>query len=183
LCRRCVKTFGGIVFATSTKVIVFVVQTSRNMPGGDKAIRPEDNPKPFSTTNQPPNRGRKARVFSQLAKEWKERGIERATPEAVKEAFEYVLALHLLDVKDISGKIEDETNDMPMVVRLAAKELLGKKSLDILREMLDRAHGKSKQNVDLNVQNVTADDRELSDEQLDAMQKIIHGGTNATGDK
>ena len=101
----------------------------------------------------------------------------------MKEAFEYVLALHLLDVKDISGKIEDETNDMPMVVRLAAKELLGKKSLDILREMLDRAHGKSKQNVDLNVQNVTADDRELSDEQLDAMQKIIHGGTNATGDK
>ena len=146
-------------------------------------ITAEDNPKPFSTTNQPPNRGRKARVFSQLAKEWKERGIEQATPEAVKEAFQYVLALHLLDVKDISGKIEDETNDMPMVVRLAAKELLGKKSLDILREMLDRAHGKSRQNVDLTVQNVTADDRELSDEQLDAMQKIIHGGTNATSDQ
>lgn len=118
------------------------------MPGGDKAIRPEDG-KQFSTDYQPPNRGRKPRVFSQLAKEWKERGIERATPEAVREAFEYVLALHLLDVKDISGKIEDETNDMPMVVRLAAKELLGKKSLDILREMLDRAHGKPKQQTEL----------------------------------
>ncbi len=153
------------------------------MPPGRGNLRQEDNPKPFSNTNQPPNRGRKARVFSQLAKEWKERGIEQATPEAVKEAFQYVLALHLLDVRDISGKIEDEKNDMPMVVRLAAKELLGKKSLDILREMLDRAHGKSKQNVDLTVQNVTADDRELSDEQLDAMQKIIHGGTNVTGDK
>jgi hypothetical protein len=46
----------------------------------------------------------------------------------VKEAFQYVLALHLLDVKDISGKVEDETNDMPMVVRLAAKELLGQES-------------------------------------------------------
>jgi hypothetical protein len=137
----------------------------------------------FSTENQPPNPGRKARVFSQLAKEWKERGIEQATPEAVKEAFQYVLALHLLDVKDISGKVEDESNDMPIVVRLAAKELLGKKSLDILREMLDRAHGKSRQNVDLTVQNVTADDRELSDEQLDAMQKIIHGGTDSTGNK
>ena len=118
------------------------------MPPGRGNLRQEDNPKPFSTTNQPPNRGRKARVFSQLAKEWAERGIERATPEAVAEAFEYVLALHLLDVKDISGKVEDETNDMPMVVRLAAKELLGKKSLDILREMLDRAHGKSKQAVE-----------------------------------
>ena len=152
------------------------------MPGGDKAIRPEDG-KQFSKDYQPPNRGRKPRVFSQLAKEWKERGIERATPEAVKEAFEYVLALHLLDVKDISGKVEDETNDMPMVVRLAAKELLGKKSLDILREMLDRAHGKSKQNVDGSVQNVTASDRELTDDQLDAMQKIIHGGADTTGDK
>jgi hypothetical protein len=101
----------------------------------------------FSATNQPANRGRKARVFTQLAREWKERGIEQATPEAVKEAFQYVLALHLLDVKDISGKVEDETNDMPMVVRLAAKELLGKRSLDILKEMLDRAHGKSRQST------------------------------------
>lgn len=153
------------------------------MPGGDKAIRPEDG-KQFSSTYQPPNRGRKARVFSQLAKEWKERGIEQATPEAVKEAFQYVLALHLLDVKDISGKVEDETNDMPMVVRLAAKELLGKKSLEILREMLDRAHGKSRQNVDVTMQNVTVNDRELTDEQLDAMQQILNGGnTDATGNK
>lgn len=122
------------------------------MAKGYKNISTEDSAKTqFSVTNQPANRGRKPRVFSQLAKEWKERGIEQATPEAVKEAFQYVLALHLLDVKDISGKVEDETNDMPMVVRLAAKELLGKKSLDILREMLDRAHGKSRQSNDLNV--------------------------------
>ena len=153
------------------------------MPGGKANIKHEDGT-PFSTTNQPPNRGRKARVFSQLAKEWKERGIEQATPEAVKEAFQYVLALHLLDVKDISGKVEDETNDMPMVVRLAAKELLGKKSLEILREMLDRAHGKSRQNVDLTMQNVTVNDRELTDEQLDAMQQILNGGNaDATGNK
>ena len=155
------------------------------MPGGDKNIRPEDGVRTqFSATNQPPNRGRKARVFSQLAKEWKERGIEQATPEAVKEAFQYVLALHLLDVQDISGKVEDETNDMPMVVRLAAKELLGKKSLEILREMLDRAHGKSRQNVDVTMQNVTVNDRELTDEQLDAMQQILNGGNaDATGNK
>lgn len=114
-------------------------------------ITAEDNPKPFTSTNQPTKNGRKPRVFSQLAKEWKERGIEQATPEAVKEAFQYVLALHLLDVKDISGKVEDETNDMPMVVRLAAKELLGKKSLDILREMLNRAHGTPGNKTDLNV--------------------------------
>jgi len=137
----------------------------------------------FSSTNQPPNRGRKARVFSQLAKEWKERGIERATPEAVKEAFEYVLALHLLEVKDISGKVEDETNDMPMVVRLAAKELLGKKSLEILREMLDRAHGKAKQSVDMNVQNNTVNDGEFTPAQLDALEKIVGNGSSDVGNK
>jgi hypothetical protein len=148
------------------------------MPGGDKAIRPEDG-KQFSADYQPPNRGRKARVFSQLAKEWKERGIERATPEAVKEAFEYVLALHLLEVRDISGKVEDETNEMPMVVRLAAKELLGKRSLEILREMLDRAHGKAKQ-----VNEVTGKDGEklfnitpASAEQIDALLTAINGAS------
>ena len=31
---------------------------------------------------------------------------------------------------------------------MAAKELLGRRSLEILREMLDRAHGKAKQAVE-----------------------------------
>ena len=137
--------------------------------------------KQFSTTNQPPNRGRKARVFSQLAKEWAARGIEQATPEAVKEAFQYVLALHLLDVKDISGKVEDETNDMPMVVRLAAKELLGKKSLEILREMLDRAHGKSKQSVEHTGKNsgpISFDVSRLSPAEADAMLAMMDKAKN-----
>lgn len=117
------------------------------MPGGNKNIRGTDGNQ-FSSTNQPPNRGRKPKVFSQLSKEWQERGIERATPQAVAEAFEYVLALHAMDVREIAGDTKDETNDMPMVVRLAAKELLGRRSLEILREMLDRAHGKAKQAVE-----------------------------------
>jgi len=146
-------------------------------------ITAEDNPKPFSETNQPPNRGRKARVFSQLSKDWSARGIERATPEAVKEAFEYLLALHLGEVKDIAGKVEDEANDMPMVVRLAAKELLGKKALEILREMLDRAHGKSKQSVDMNVQNNTVNDGEFTPAQLDALEKIVGNGGSDIGNK
>ena len=107
-----------------------------------------DDGKQFSSTYQPANWGRKPKVFSQLSKEWQERGIERATPQAVAEAFEYVLALHALDVREIAGDTKDEANDMPMVVRLAAKELLGRRSLEILREMLDRAHGKAKQAVE-----------------------------------
>jgi len=137
----------------------------------------------FSSTNQPPNRGRKARVFSQLAKEWAERGIEQATPEAVKEAFQYVLALHLLDVKDISGKVEDEKNEMPMVVRLAAKELLGRRSLEILREMLDRAHGKAINRQELTGKNggalrVQFDVSKLSPGEADALLDLMEKAKN-----
>ena len=153
------------------------------MPGGNKNIRGTDG-NTFSSTNQPANRGRKPKVFTQLSKDWQERGIERATSHAITEAFEYLLALPLTEVKEIAGRADDEANDMPMVVRLAAKELLGKKSLEILREMLDRAHGKSRQNVDVTMQNVTVNDRELTDEQLDAMQQILNGGNaDATGNK
>lgn len=108
-------------------------------------ITAEDNPKPFSTTNQPANRGRKPKVFTQLSKDWQARGIERATSHAIAEAFEYLLALPLSEVKEIAGRADDEANDMPMAVQLAAKELLGKRAIEIFKEMLDRAHGKSMQ--------------------------------------
>jgi hypothetical protein len=102
----------------------------------------------FSSTNQPANRGRKPKVFTQLSKEWRERGIERATSHAIAEAFEYLLALPLSEVKEIAGRADDEANDMPMAVRLAAKELLGRRALEVLKEMLDRSHGKPRQAVE-----------------------------------
>lgn len=93
-------------------------------------------------------KGRPPKTFSALAKEWKERGVERATPAVLQEAFEYILGLPLDDVKDIAGRIDDPENNLPMAVRLAAKELLGKRSVEIFKEMLDRAHGKSRQAVE-----------------------------------
>ena len=107
-----------------------------------------DDGKQFSSTNQPANRGRKPKVFTQLSKDWQERGIERATSHAIAEAFEYLLALPLTEVKEIAGRADDDANDMPMAVRLAAKELLGRRALDIFKEMLDRAHGKPRQAVE-----------------------------------
>lgn len=116
------------------------------MAGGNKAIKPEDG-KQFSSTYQPLRNGRKPKVFSQIAKEFQAAGIERATPEIVAEAYEYLLALPLSDILEISGNPKIE-NDMPSLMRLAAKEMTGKRGIEILKEMLDRAHGKSKQSVD-----------------------------------
>jgi len=112
------------------------------MPGGDKQIRPEDG-KQFSKDYQPPNPGRKPKVFSELAAEYKERGIEKATPEAVKEAFEYLFALADEEIQSISNGIKP---DYPILIVICAKQMQDKRTMGkVLETMLDRAHGKPKQ--------------------------------------
>ena len=44
--------------------------------------------------------------------------------------------------------------------------------------MLDRAHGKAKQSVDMNVQNNTVNDGEFTPAQLDALEKIVGNGSS-----
>lgn len=108
------------------------------MPGGKGNIRSSDG-RPFTTENQPANRGRKVKVFSQIAQEWKARGIERATPDVVVEAFEYLLALPFSELKDLSKGVEEN----PSIIQIAAEEMIGKRKREILGDMLDRAHGKA----------------------------------------
>lgn len=108
------------------------------MPGGRGKITGNDGVK-FSSENQPDNRGRKVRVFSQIAQEWRARGIERATPEVVVEAFEYLLALPFSELKELSSDIAEN----PSIIQIAAEEMTGKRKREILGDMLDRAHGKA----------------------------------------
>lgn len=117
------------------------------MPGADGKIRPEDNPKPWLPGQSGNPNGRPVKLFSHLAKEFKERGIERATASTVAEAYEYLLALPLSEIIDISGNPKLD-NEYPAILRIAAKEMVGKRGIEILREMLDRAHGKAKQAID-----------------------------------
>lgn len=94
--------------------------------------------------------GRPPKVFSALSKEWKERGFEPATPTRVREVYEYLLALPLQEVIEIAGspKQPGEMDDYPALVRLVAKEMIGKNGREMLKEMIDRAHGRPKQAVD-----------------------------------
>lgn len=115
------------------------------MPGGNKNIRPSDG-KPFSKENQPANRGRPVKVFSAIARDFRERGIEKATDAVVKEAFEFLLALPVSEILEMAGNPKIE-NDMPSLLRLMAKDMMGKNGLAAIKEMLDRAHGKAKQSV------------------------------------
>ena len=117
------------------------------MPGGKGNIEHADG-KAFSTENQPPNRGRKPKVFSELSREFKARGIEKATPEAVAEAYEYLLALTLQEVLEIAGNPKDKDNDYAALYRIAADEMRGRRKLEIVKEMLNRAHGMPGQKVE-----------------------------------
>ena len=133
----------------AAKILQRRVKRRRNVDKmGKHRLTAKDNPKPFTSENQPPNRGRKPRVFSELAKDFKQRGIERATPEAVKEAYEFLLALTLQEIKDIAGTDKDKENDYPAILRVCAGELIGKRRASILSDILDRAHGRPKQAID-----------------------------------
>jgi len=115
------------------------------MPGGKGKITGSDG-NTFSSENQPDNRGRKPKVFSELAAEYKERGIEKATPEAVKEAFEYLFALDDKEILDISNGAKP---DYPILIVICAKQMTDKRTMGkVLETMLDRAHGKAKQQME-----------------------------------
>lgn len=109
-----------------------------------KAIPPEHSKfKPGQTGN--PN-GRPVKLFSEISAEWKARGIERATPERIIEAFEYLLALpkeELLQLANGAGE------PYPSVVQIAAEEMTGKRKREILADMLDRAHGRATQKSEI----------------------------------
>ena len=154
------------------------------MSKGRGKIDPSDGEKTrFSATNQPDKSGRKPRVFSQISLEFKKRGIERATPEAVAEAYEYLLALTMEEVSDIAFGT-NETNDLPAIMALAAQEMKGKRALEILREMLDRAHGKSINRHEVGGKNggaIKFDYGKLSIEELRQLSSIRKKAT-ANGD-
>lgn len=92
--------------------------------------------------------GRPPKVFSAIVKQWKEAGYEPATATRVQEAYEYLLSLPMYQVLEIAGRPNDKSNDLPALLRIVAKEMLGKRSKEMITEMLDRAHGKSKQKID-----------------------------------
>ena len=106
-------------------------------------------------------KGRPVRLFSSLAKQWQDEGYEKATADRVAEAYEWLLGMPLTKIVEIAGvtktKEEDPENGYPIVIRMAAKELLGTRGIEIVETMLNRAQGRSRQqkeiiaDLDLNV--------------------------------
>lgn len=109
--------------------------------------------------------GRPKFVFSQLAATWRKEGVERATKARVAEAFEFLFGISTEQIKIIAAANEGE---YPHLIISAAKELTekGGRRFEMMKEMLDRAHGKSKQTTEHTgelTQNINLDSLSLSE--------------------
>lgn len=88
--------------------------------------------------------GRPPRLLSTIVSDLKAKGYERATAGTVVEAFEMLLNVPQEELEDM---VKDKTQ--PMSVRIVGKAMLTAKGFDVLQTLLDRVHGKAKQQMDL----------------------------------
>jgi hypothetical protein len=88
-------------------------------------------------------KGRKPKVLGTILKELKEAGYEPVTKEQIAEAFTVVMAM---EEEEIKKMIKDD--QQPMLMRIVGRRMMSKDGHEMLEKMLDRAHGKAKQQLD-----------------------------------
>lgn len=95
-------------------------------------------------------KGRPKRTITVILDELKAAGYKKVSKREVSEIFEYLLTLERREVVDA---VNDES--LPVMVRIIGRELLSKKGgVSMVERMLDRAHGKSVEQVDLKMKGV-----------------------------
>ncbi len=98
-------------------------------------------------------KGPTPKLLSTITAELKAKGYERATANQVADAFETLMNV---PQDELANMVKDEK--APMSLRIVGKAMLTAKGWDVLQAMLDRAHGKAKQAIDMDVkgdQNIT----------------------------
>lgn len=88
--------------------------------------------------------GRPPRLLSTITAELKAKGYERATANQVADAFETLMNV---PQDELAKMVKDEK--APMSLRIVGKAMLTAKGWEVLQAMLDRAHGKAKQSMDM----------------------------------
>ena len=84
------------------------------------------------------------RLLSTITAELKSKGYERATANQVADAFETLMNV---PQDELAKMVKDEK--APMSLRIVGKAMLTAKGWEVLQAMLDRAHGKAKQSMDM----------------------------------
>ena len=88
--------------------------------------------------------GRPPKLLTGLVSELKAQGYERATATTVTETIE-----HLIILPEEQLKVLQADKNQPMLVSIIIKSLLSGKGFETLLSVLDRAHGKPKQQMDV----------------------------------
>ena len=88
--------------------------------------------------------GRPPRLLSTITAELRSKGYERATANQVADAFETLMNV---PQDELAKMVKDEK--APMSLRIVGKAMLTAKGWEVLQAMLDRAHGKAKQSMDM----------------------------------
>jgi len=90
--------------------------------------------------------GRPRKLLSSINKELTERGFERVSASQVMESFELLFNLTEEEIKERA--IDKES---PMLLRIAGKAMLSSKGMEMVEKMLDRAHGKAQQKMQVDI--------------------------------
>lgn len=113
------------------------------MPGGrGKITGQEGNTWVKGQSGNP--KGRPPKVLTTLVADLKKQGYERATATTVVETIEHLIGLPEDRLRELLADKEQ-----PMSVRIIIKSMLSAKGFETLSAILDRAHGKPKQQMDV----------------------------------
>lgn len=107
-------------------------------PHGGALVRPKkgETPNPH---------GRPKKLVTTVLEDLKKQGYSRVGPDQVRETLETLINLP----KDELLEIANGDAGHPMLVVIAARGLCSKKGWEVLSDLLDRTHGKAKQQLDL----------------------------------
>lgn len=133
------------------------------------------NLKKFQKGNNANPNGRPPKLLKDITAELKTKGFERVGPSHIAEAYELLFNMSESKIKEIVvGK------DYPMLLQVVAREMLSGKGVQMLELMMDRVHGRSRQQVEIKqVEEVqTMDLSKLNKEELDVYYELTKKITN-----
>ena len=111
---------------------------------GRKDISKDGEKTRFSKTNQPKNAGRKRKLITTVTEELKSEGFDTASPENIRKLYETFLNLTEEKLRELFADSEQ-----PILVKILVKSILSDKAFEVIETIIDRAHGKSKNALDV----------------------------------
>lgn len=107
----------------------------------------EQNLKPFKPGNLANPNGRPKKFVSFVIDELKQAGYENVKRSQIVDIYELLLSLPQHKLVEMGSD-----DNCPMIYRIIAKEMLGRRGFDVIEKMIDRAQGRALDvNANLNI--------------------------------